>query len=324
MRLSRRRWVMAAALAAALGGIPVPPADAGEKQDGPPVLDEVLSIGTPDDDALVQWTAVAVDGSGNIYVLDGLDYSIKKFDHQGQLVKKAGRKGQGPGEFNAPRHLAFDGAFLYAADHGVLGLQVFDTDLRYLRTIPWNRPVMLLKAAAPGRLIVGGMNFPGSPAKWTEIDAQGRRLSETTYLQKVDLYLSDSLSMAIDRAGQIYVAFSHRDRIEKRDPGGQILWTRSLEGAGEPEVETIAGLRLAKTIFSYDLAVDNEGRVLVLAGGRAKHPARDVRVFDAKGEALPGFTLPEPSHCLYVDSKGFLYVRANAGVTLKKYRLAFR
>ncbi len=87
------------------------------------------------------------------------------------------------------------------------------------------------------------------------------------------------------------------------------------------EVEVIT----LQEIFSFEQAgVDNEGRVLVLAGGRSKHPAREVRIFDAHGEPLPGFTLPEPSHCLYVDSRGFLYTRANAGVTLKKYRLAFR
>ena len=34
--------------------------------------------------------------------------------------------------------------------------------------------------------------------------------------------------------------------------------------------------------------------------------------------------LPEPSHGIYVDEGGFLYARANEGLTVKKYRIVYR
>ena len=64
-------------------------------------LEEVLSLGTLDDGALVQWTGIAASASGEIYVLDALDYALKKFDAAGRLLKKTGRQGPGPLELPA-------------------------------------------------------------------------------------------------------------------------------------------------------------------------------------------------------------------------------
>ncbi len=43
-----------------------------------------------------------VDSSGNIYVLDWGDVDIKVFAPDGRLLRKVGKKGQGPGEFDIP------------------------------------------------------------------------------------------------------------------------------------------------------------------------------------------------------------------------------
>jgi len=52
-----------------------------------------------------------VDAQGNIYVLDWGDVDIKVFSPEGQLARKIGKKGQGPGEFDTPAYfdLAADG-----------------------------------------------------------------------------------------------------------------------------------------------------------------------------------------------------------------------
>ncbi|HDZ25596.1 MAG TPA: 6-bladed beta-propeller, partial [Candidatus Aminicenantes bacterium] len=63
------------------------------------LLEEVLSIGSLEDDALFQWVGVISDSDSYIYVTDNMDYSLKKFDDQGNLIKKTGQKGKGPGEF---------------------------------------------------------------------------------------------------------------------------------------------------------------------------------------------------------------------------------
>ena len=55
-------------------------------------LEEVLSIGSLDDDDLFMLVGIVADSSKRIYVTDAMDYSIKVFDERGILVKKTGRK----------------------------------------------------------------------------------------------------------------------------------------------------------------------------------------------------------------------------------------
>ncbi|MEA3421137.1 MAG: hypothetical protein U9Q97_05610, partial [Acidobacteriota bacterium] len=48
---------------------------------------------------------------------------------------------------------------------------------------------------------------------------------------------------------------------------------------------------------------------------------RDVYVLDPEGKQKAVLTLPEGSHCIYIDGSDFLYSRAGDGITLKKYRI---
>jgi hypothetical protein len=79
-------------------------------------LREVLSIGGIDQDVLSQWADVVVDGQDDLFVTDDMDFSVKKFDAKGNLIKKAGRKGQGPGEFSAPRYVGCSEKLVYVTD----------------------------------------------------------------------------------------------------------------------------------------------------------------------------------------------------------------
>ena len=54
------------------------PQKKGEGKLGQVELEEVLSIGSIDDDAIFMWSGVAADDDGNIYVTDMMDYSLKK------------------------------------------------------------------------------------------------------------------------------------------------------------------------------------------------------------------------------------------------------
>jgi hypothetical protein len=49
------------------------------------------------------------------------------------LIKKTGRKGQGPGQFLAPRYLGISGELIYVTDQFKPGIQVFDKNLSYSR-----------------------------------------------------------------------------------------------------------------------------------------------------------------------------------------------
>jgi len=56
----------------------------------------------PNADSLGEVSGVAVDGSGNLYASDFLAITVWVFDADGRLRVRLGRKGGGPGEFEAP------------------------------------------------------------------------------------------------------------------------------------------------------------------------------------------------------------------------------
>ena len=73
-------------------------------------LEEDLSIGNEEDENYVFYRGVGieVDSDGNIFILDGGNYRIQKFDKDGNYLQTIGRKGQGPGEFQRPIGLYLD------------------------------------------------------------------------------------------------------------------------------------------------------------------------------------------------------------------------
>lgn len=51
-------------------------------------------------------TDVAVDSTGQIYVVDSQSATVSVFDARGEYLRELGREGQGPGEFQQPRSVA--------------------------------------------------------------------------------------------------------------------------------------------------------------------------------------------------------------------------
>ncbi|NIO47897.1 MAG: hypothetical protein GTN73_00445 [Candidatus Aminicenantes bacterium] len=78
-------------------------------------------------------TDVAVDDSGNIYVADGFNYRIQKFDSDGNYLDQWGSLGTGDGQFDRPSSIEYapDG-YLYVGDFGNNRIQIFDTDGNYI------------------------------------------------------------------------------------------------------------------------------------------------------------------------------------------------
>jgi len=66
------------------------------------------------------------DRDGRIYVTDTVAHDLKVFDAQGTLIDTLGGRGNEPGMFNTPTHLAFSGGALYVADTLNFRIQVFD------------------------------------------------------------------------------------------------------------------------------------------------------------------------------------------------------
>jgi hypothetical protein len=272
---------------------------------------------------LYQWVGVSVDGEGFIYVTDAMDYSLKKFDAQGKLVKKTGRKGQGPGEFMAPRALVSSGNRLFVTDQSVPGIQVFDNDLKYEKHIPLNLLVTEIAALSDHELACKAFETGRAP-RILIIGDDGRVVSEIGYGEKNMPMMMDLVDFAASTDGFFYLAYSHMDRLEKLSAGGRAVWTKELLGVNRVKTDRVSSFVVPTQIVYKDIALDRSGHIFILGGSFSKNPGRDVYVLSGDGDILATFTLPETSHCLFIDERNSLYVRANEGITLKKYKLSYK
>lgn len=78
---------------------------------------------------------LAVDGSGNLYVLGTWSYAVFTFSSDGRYLSRFGSRGDEEGQFTSPHAIAVDNqSRVYISDFG--GLLVFASDGRYLGRVP--------------------------------------------------------------------------------------------------------------------------------------------------------------------------------------------
>lgn len=79
---------------------------------------------------------VKLDRDGNIFILDYGDQKIKKYTKEGKFSKSAGGKGEGPGETSRAFAISIDEENkVFVLEYHTGKVNVFDSDLNYLRTI---------------------------------------------------------------------------------------------------------------------------------------------------------------------------------------------
>ncbi len=124
-------------------------------------LEPVRTIGdvdTADENmAFYMPSAIAVDGAGDLYILDTGNHRIQKFGPDGKFLASLGRQGQGPGEFYYPSWLAVDDkGFLWVSDPNNQRIQVLTPDGKDHKTLKvlqqGSGPVFLGRA---GELVEG-------------------------------------------------------------------------------------------------------------------------------------------------------------------------
>jgi hypothetical protein len=162
---------------------------------------------------------VSVDAYGNIYVSDGMNYRIVKFNSNGQFVTQWGSYGTGNGQFSMPCCIAFDSAGnVYVVDMLNNRIQKFTPDGVYLSQ--WG-------SYGTGN---GQFNMPCNIA----IDAQDKIFITDTANNRIQKFDSNGVyltqfgaygtgigqfdsphGVAVDSFGNVYVADSMNNRIQK-------------------------------------------------------------------------------------------------------------
>lgn len=102
-----------------------------------------------------------VDASGNVYVLDGQAGELVKFDAEGGIVWRVGRKGEGPGELDNPAGIAMrDNGTLVITNRNRSRIDQWDADGNFVSALALNEPPLALPSN--GFPFLGG--FAGADA----------------------------------------------------------------------------------------------------------------------------------------------------------------
>lgn len=121
------------------------------------ILKQNLSIGveTGDENQILgENLHIEVDSSGNIFILDPQNYRILKFDKIGRFLWKAGRKGQGPGEFEYPFKIKCSKDNLVAVLDGLLKIHLFDPKGVFIKTVKLRKNIVDFWFLPDGRVLV--------------------------------------------------------------------------------------------------------------------------------------------------------------------------
>lgn len=99
-------------------------------------VERLLTLGADagsDDAVFVDINDVTTSPSGDIYVLDTGDRAVKVYNPAGRFVRRFGRAGGGPGEFQLPTAIRVD-SMVHVSDPAQQRMSYFALDGRHLRT----------------------------------------------------------------------------------------------------------------------------------------------------------------------------------------------
>jgi len=223
---------------------------------------------------------IAVDKSGNIFVADTRNHRIQWFDSSGAFMRKWGTYGSGNGEFMYPRGIAVDSlGGVFVADTANTRVERFDSLGNF--KMAWGY-------AGCGDGEFGG----GAPG------------------------VEGPSGIAVDFLGNVFVADTQNDRIQKFGSSGNFLAKWGYRGAGNGEFNSPAGI-----------AMDSSGKVFVVDRGNHRVECFDASgnflgKWGAKGTADGEFSWPfawPPG--ITVDSRGSVYVADTGNSRIQKFDL---
>jgi sugar lactone lactonase YvrE len=231
---------------------------------------------------------VAVDSAGNVYVADTFNSTIRKISPSGvvnTLAGLAGNIGSADGTGNAARFYLPAGVAVDSAGN----VYVADTSNDTIRKITSPSVVSTFAGLAGS---IGSADGTGNAARFYH-----------------------PAGVAVDSAGNVYVADSNNDTIRKITPSGVVSTFAGLAGGGVflwpngVAVDSAGNVYVADTINSTIRKITASGVVSTLAGlagvsGSADGTGNAARFFQPKGVA--------------VDSAGNVYVADTSNSTIRK------
>jgi sugar lactone lactonase YvrE len=198
---------------------------------------------------------IAVDGSGNIYVVDYNADRVQKFDSNGVFLLKFGSSGSGDGQFSFPHGIAVDSSNnIYVADSGNHRIQKFNSTGGHLQNIgsagledgQFNSPLGVALDSSDNLYVVQAGN-----TRVTKFDSNGDFVLKFGSTGSGDGQFNTPMGIDVDSSGNIFVSDTGNNRIQKfNSTGGHLLTFGSL-GSGDSQFDAPEGIA-AGSIYVAD------------------------------------------------------------------------
>ena len=182
---------------------------------------------------------VAVDGNGNVFVLDSGSDRIVEFDHAGEYTREFGSAGSEDGQLNDPDGIAVAANDdVWIADTGNNRIEEFGADGEYLSSF-----------AAPEH--PEGIAVGGHGSVWVSAGGHGglRQFGENgEFVRDVGASGEGELrqpeGLAADAQGDVWVSDWSRSRVEEFNEAGEFLRRFGEEGVGSGQLKNPYGIAL--------------------------------------------------------------------------------
>lgn len=285
-------------------------------------FEESLSIGVeegPDYFMFGGAIDIAVDFGQNIYILDPMNYRLLKFDKEGRFLWEAGRKGQGPGEFERASRVRITPDGKVAVFESPL-IHFFSPEGRFLNTMRLEKTFFSGEFLKNGTILLNRLpeGVAGSTAEYYSKEGKFLRKFPDEYFygpkfsKEVGVGAGYGFTASKDK---IYLCLQDRYEIREYNIEGGCLRKIIRDLKLKPPQITVddeGGVTL--TIFdssgpAFTLRngmIVNNLRIVREAGGKSHHMFF-LDLFNQKGQFLGSYPLGENEFLLTIDSTDNFY-----------------
>lgn len=265
-------------------------------------LKQILSLGVQKNNYFLSVSNVSQSNDGDLFVTDQQAYSVKKFNKNGSLVKKIGKKGKKNGEFSAPDLVVCSNNLIAIADYNSTKVQIFDTDLNFIKKFYVDGIIFDMGIDSKEKVWVMVSNFNLEMAL-KKYDLNGKLLK--TIIPKNSSkkeFMIDAKKFCISKNGHIFIVNLLINKIEKWNTDGKYINEFSIK-----DVAKSAKKKIYKSYIFYneylpdgnllwDIECDRNERIYILSGNYSKHKYQDVYVLSPDGKFLSTLILPFRCH----------------------------
>jgi DNA-binding beta-propeller fold protein YncE len=179
--------------------------------------------------------SVAFDASGLLYVLDQERSRVLVFDRGGKIIRTIGSRGSGPGKLLNPSAIAVSSSgFVYVADTGNERIVRYTTNGTHVGSFGRFRTIRGIATSPDGKLVYAA---DAGTNRITVMTSSGGDVAEIGVGD-----LKSPAQIAVDAAGQVWVADRGHDRVIAYRADGSLLTTFGERGIAAGQFVEPAGI----------------------------------------------------------------------------------